>query len=237
MIFQPHAEIPILAANEVHLWLARIDKGAEDHLSADEISRASQYLNKIERLRYRMGRNALRKILSGYLSIEPSKIHLELNQHGKPMLSKRFHPQFIEFNMSHSDQLILFAFTRARRVGVDIEHIRPFPELARLVSRYFTEKESATIRRISNQERTSAFFSGWTRKEALLKAIGKGLRIPLNTFEVSLDPSEEEPHLYLPQKLSEDAHWRLISFSPAEEYIAALAVEGRGWKIKSYKFA
>lgn len=236
MIFQPQREIPGLADNEVHLWLSMLSEDADDHLSADEISRASQYRNKIDRQRYRKSRSVLRIILSGYISVEPSKIRLEIGQHGKPGLSRKIHSPSIEFNISHSNKLMLFAFARSRRVGVDIEHVRPFPELAHLVNRYFTERESSAIRSISKQQRTSSFFSGWTRKEALLKAIGKGLQIPLNTFEVSLDPSEEEPRLSLPQNFKEEAQWRLISFSPEEDYIAALAVEGRDWKIKSYKF-
>jgi len=237
MNFQPQVKIPNLAANEVHVWLVRVSEEGEDHLSDSEISRALRYRKKIDRLRYRIGRSAVRKIISGYLSLEPSKIHIMLDQHGKPMLSKIFHSPVIDFNLSHSNELILIAFARARRVGIDIEHIRSFPDLARLVSRYFTEKESLTIRSIPGPEQTSAFFSGWTRKEALLKAIGRGLQIPLNTFEVTLDPDEEKPHLSLPPALNRGAHWELISFSPAEEYIAALAVEGRGWNTKSYRLA
>lgn len=237
MIFQPQYEIPGLDGNEVHLWLAEVDEAMQGHLSSKEISRASQYRRKLDRLRYRTSRSTLRKILSGYLSTDPSEIHLELDQLGKPMLSRKYHSPNVEFNISHSDQLILFAFARVRRVGVDIEHVRPFPELVNLVSRYFTEKESSTIGNIPERERTSAFFSGWTRKEAFLKAIGRGLQIPLNSFEVSLDPNEEEPQLSLPRELNDETHWRLTSFSPAEGYIAALAVEGRGWTTQSYKFA
>lgn len=236
MNFHPQADIPTLPANEVHLWLARVNESEDDHLSAKEIARASKYHRKIDHLRYRTSRSILRKILGGYLSTDPSEIQLELDPLGKPRLSKKFHSPNVEFNISHSDQIILFAFARTRRVGVDIEHVRPFPELTSLVRRYFTEDERSAIRRIPKPERTAAFFSGWTRKEAFLKAIGKGLQIPLNSFEVSLDPDEKEPHLVLPQNLKQESHWRLMSFSPAEGTIAALAVEGQEWKIKSYKF-
>lgn len=236
MIFQPQAEIPNLAAHEVHLWLARVNESADDHLSAKEIARASKYHRKIDRSRYRTSRSILREILGGYLSTDPSEIQLELDALGKPHLSKKLHSPKVEFNISHSDEIILFAFARLRRVGVDLEHVRPFPELTSLVRRYFTENERSMIKRIPKSERTAAFFSGWTRKEAFLKAIGKGLQIPLNSFEVSLDPDEKEPDLVLPQKLMQESHWRIMSFSPADGTIAALAVEGQEWKIKSYKF-
>lgn len=236
MIFQPQQEIPNLEADEVHLWLARVQETAEDQLSALEISRAAKYRNKIDRMRYRTARSILRRVLGGYLSVGPKEIQLEIDHYGKPMLKEKFHKPSLEFNISHSDQFVLVAFARGRRVGVDIERVQPIPDRSHLVNRYFSENESLAINKLSEQEQIIAFYSGWTRKEALLKAIGKGLQMPLNDVEVSINPNEQKPQYFLPEKNKEDSNWGLISFMPAEEYIAAMAVEGQDWIAKSFKF-
>jgi 4'-phosphopantetheinyl transferase len=94
----------------------------------------------------------------------------------------------VEFNLSHSGILALYAFTSGRPVGIDVELIRQIPDVNDLAERFFSPTEIASLRVLLLDRRSLAFLACWTRKEAFIKALGLGLSCPLDAFDVTIDP-------------------------------------------------
>jgi 4'-phosphopantetheinyl transferase len=131
----------------------------------------------------------------------------------------------LQFNLSHSHQMALLAFTRGRNVGVDIEYMRPDVEFEQLARHFFSPTECAVLLDMASVLRKETFYNCWTRKEAYIKARGEGLSIPLDMFDVSLRPGEPAALLQCREDQAEVARWSLHALMPGELYAAALAVE------------
>ena len=129
-----------------------------------------------------------------------------------------------QFNFSNSADLAICAVTLAQPIGVDLERIRPMTDMLGLARRYFADAETDRLfaRPVSSQP--GAFFRLWTRKEAWLKAIGKGLTFPLRDVEVSFD-DETCCVLSINQSVASAASWSLIPFFPARDHVGAIAIE------------
>ena len=138
--------------------------------------------------------------------------------HGKPALEAP-----IRFNLSHSDGRALFAFAPAREVGIDLEAgARLGEDWPGLVRRIFSAREQAELASLAAGQRRDAFLSGWTRKEAYLKATGQGLVNGLQQIEVSLDPAA--PAAFLSAELA--TRWTLLDLRSHAGCAAALVIEG-----------
>ncbi len=132
----------------------------------------------------------------------------------------------IEFNVAHSHALALYAVTRNRKIGIDLERVRPILEAEHIAERIFSPRENAVFRAIPPSQRQRAFFHGWTRKEAYLKACGDGLARALPRIDVSLAPSETARPLEIEGDPQEAGRWSLQELRVDPGYVAALAVEG-----------
>jgi len=116
--------------------------------------------------------------------------------------------------------------TRGRRVGVDIECIRPLPDLDEIAERVFSPEERLALRRLPPARRPEGFFNCWTRKEAYVKAIGSGLAHPLTRFTVSLAPGAPARLEHVDDDPDAPERWRLETLVPDPGHVAAIAVEG-----------
>ncbi len=158
-------------------------------LSAEERSRSARFVFERHRHHFLLAHAAMRTILAAELGVEPAELEFVSGAHGKPALPD--HPGIV-FNMSHSDQLALVAVARdlpeGSEIGVDIEGLRDVSNLDDLAAVHFTALERAELARCEPESRHELFLSGWTRKEACLKAIGSGLSIAPATFECALAP-------------------------------------------------
>jgi 4'-phosphopantetheinyl transferase len=209
---------------EVHVWT--IDLDAEPaaitallgSLSGEERARAARLRTTELRLRFVVAHGALRAILSRYLETPAASIRLETTSAGKPFVCD----SHIGFNLSHSDGVALCAVTLDAQIGVDVERIRPVPDADAIVRRYFAAGEARAYTVMPPPDRTPAFFSIWTRKEAFVKAIGDGLQCPLDSFEVDGTPSAAEPGITIDPTRGA---WYLRAFAPAPGYIAAVACD------------
>lgn len=152
--------------------------GAILHLS--EVVRANRFVFPHLQRRYRVGRAVLRAALAHFTGIAPASFELEFGPQGKPML-----PGGPSFNVSHSEGRLLLAITSKGRIGVDIEIRREVGDLEALARANFAPDEAAMVLAAPKSERDQAFLETWTRKEALVKALGGGLSIPLNSFSVA----------------------------------------------------
>ena len=140
--------------------------------------------------------------------------------YGKPSL-----PGDIEFNLSHAGGIALLAICQARRIGVDIEAFRPNVKCEQLAKHFFSPAEVAALMAVCDEQRRAAFFACWTRKEAYVKALGKGLSMPLDAFDVSLTPGVRPRLIADRDNPATELGWRLEALTPAAGFAAALAVE------------
>jgi 4'-phosphopantetheinyl transferase len=183
-----------------------------------------------------VARAVLRMILGRYLQIEPKQVQFSYGYHGKPELAERLGDTELRFNLAHSHELALYAFTRGREIGVDIEYLRFIPDAEQIAASFFSAGEIAALQALPANQRQMAFFACWTSKEAYVKAVGKGLALPLDQFEVSLAPGEPAGLLNVKGAPGEAPRWSLNTWTPAPGYVAALAVKGRNWQPTYWQF-
>jgi len=160
-----------LMADDIHVWSVSLDQLASrvqtlsQTLSPDERMRAERFHFEEDRNHFIISRGILRTILGRYLSVEPDKLQFCYGKHGKPALADISGKGRICFNSSRSEGLALYAFTRDREIGIDIEHIRDIPEMEHIVEGFFSEREKVVFRSLPESKRKEAFFHCWTRKE------------------------------------------------------------------------
>jgi 4'-phosphopantetheinyl transferase len=142
----------------------------------------------------------------------------------------------IRFNLSHSEGIALYAFSKDHEVGVDIERIHDIPEMDLIAAQVFSEWENRVFRKLSKNEKKQAFFECWTRKEAFIKAVGEGLSLSLDKFDVSLGPGESARLLKIQHESKEASRWCLRQISPAPGFAAALAVRKHGLQLNCWQY-
>ena len=232
----------ILGSDEVHVWRASLDEPPSQidsflhTLAADEQTRAERFYFQRDRERFITAHGVLRAILGLYLNRAPERLSFCYSSHGKPALAWESGGDTIRFNMSHSHGVALYAVARGREVGVDLEFIRCDLEVEQIAERFFSRRETATLRALPTDLRKYAFFLCWTRKEAYIKARGEGLSLPLDQFDVSLIPGEPAALLSTQPDSAEALRWSLQELTLASGYVAALAVEGRGWSLSRWEW-
>ncbi|WP_339028195.1 4'-phosphopantetheinyl transferase superfamily protein [Bradyrhizobium symbiodeficiens] len=197
-------------------------------LSRDEQRRAERFRYPQHRQQYVLTRAGLRRLLAERLHLPARAIEFVENSYGKPRLSPAHAPATLEFNLSHSENLAVYAFTRRHAVGVDIERIRQIPDAGDLAERFFSPSEIESIRSLPIEQRSLAFLTCWTRKEAFIKALGLGLSYPLDAFDVTIEPHIPARITRIEGRVSELAHWRLHAFTPYPHYMAAVAYRAGG---------
>jgi 4'-phosphopantetheinyl transferase len=240
-LWQPPPADLRLATDAVHVWRASLDQPAERldgfraTLADDELARAERLRFPEHRSRFVVAHGLLRAILARYLGAEPAEIRFRYGRWGKPFLLDERDP--LRFNMTHSEDMVLFAVTTGCEVGIDVERINPHRAIDRLARRYFSEAENAAFAAVSEAMRGEAFFTCWTRKEAYIKAIGRGLSLPLHLFDVSLAP--EEPPAILGSREDPEApsRWRVLAVNPGPGYAAAVVVELGPCEVELWDFA
>jgi len=240
--WRPPPEILVLRCDEVHVWRATLDQTPSQiesfrhYLAADEPARAERFYFQRDREHFIVARGMLRAILGGYLNRAPESLSLCYSSHGKPALAGESGGDAIRFNLSHSHGIALYAVTRGREVGIDVERIRFNLAVAEIAERFFSRREVAMLRTLPTEEQREAFFRCWTRKEACLKARGEGLSLPLDQIDVSLAPVEPDAEPGTQRDSSEASRWSLQELGPAPGYVAALAVEGQGWRLACWQW-
>lgn len=230
-----------LEPGEVHVWAADLDVPSKDFeqfaesLSTREIERAARFHFERDRKRFVAGRGLMRTLLSRYLQIEPSGIEFRYNAQGKPSVVTAGAGDSLQFNLTHCEDLALLAVTRLAEVGVDIERVRALEDFDDLVRKFFSSRESAAFANLGVEEKPAAFFNLWTRKEAWLKATGEGIAHSLHLVEVAFLPGESARLVNLPRQLAGGTRWTLHELDPAENFTAALAINGAPESLKCWR--
>jgi 4'-phosphopantetheinyl transferase len=218
---------------EIHVWRVDLDQPDDvvqqfrSTLEDDEINRADRFHFEKDRRAFAVSRGFLRRVLGKYLDMKPEALRFSYGPYGKPALSS------LKFNMSHSRGVGLVAVSDNREIGVDVEYIRPDFATEDIARRFFSPHEVSAFNALSTELRVAAFFRCWTRKEAYIKAIGRGLSQPLDGFDVTLAP--EAPAQLLRADDDDASRWSLSDIDAGSDYAAALVVEGQISEIRCWQ--
>lgn len=240
-------DVPALAPGELRLWTIPLDPppGAVESLgkllSPDERERAARFRFDVHRRRYVVGRGALRRLLGRELGLPPEAVGFDYGPRGKPFLAARHGRGDLQFNLSNSEELALVGFFFGREVGVDVEFLKPMPDAEEIGERFFSIPEREVLHRVPADRKEVAFFNAWTRKEAYLKAVGEGLAVALDSFDVTLAPGEPAKMLALKGDPRAAERWFYLHLDPEPRYVGAVAIElpepGEVREIRSYRLA
>lgn len=219
--------LPLLRPEEIHVWRIHlaVDPSSQallhSCLSDEENERAVRFRFDRDRARFIMARGTLRALLARYLHKQPGDLQLILGREGKPALAPEQARETLDFNLSHSQDVAVFAFGWNRNIGVDVERIRSDVDCENIAHHYFSAGEMRSLARLPRQRQVEGFFRCWTRKEAYIKACGGGFRIPLDSFDVNLEPNSPARFLRGVEEL-----WRISGFMVGDDCPAALVYDG-----------
>lgn len=232
-----------IAANQVHVWGWRLDSGLDASgqqqsqlalLDAQELARYHRFHFERDRDRFAIAHANLRRILGAYLNQDPQQIAFRANPLGKPELIAPAQGPALHFNLSHSRTIALLAVSTGTEVGIDVEDVRPIePELA---ASHFSPAELAALSSLEGEAWLHGFYSCWTRKEAILKAEGVGLHMPLDSFDVSLIPGLPARLLAVRLPATFRHRWTLHNLVTPEGSAAALAA-GSDVEVLCFQFS
>ena len=220
-----------LGEGEVHVWRACLDVTVEELqvrsklLKEEERARGARYLRAEVGSRFVAGRGLLRRLLGMYLGTDAAEVEFTFNSFGKPALAAKHGAGDLRFNVSHSHDWALIAFTRGRELGVDIERVRPDFATREIAQRFFSPSEARRLIALPAATQTEAFFQCWTRKEGYIKARGEGLSRGLDSFEVAFGPGVDAAVLNASDDASPTARWLVLDLQPAQGFAGALVVE------------
>jgi len=216
---------------EIDLWLWSLDRPDTELtalarlLSPDEADRAARFVYDIHRQRFQAGRGRMREILASYVNQTPDRLVFHSNPQGKPALAEG--PQF---NLSHSGGWAALAVTAQAAVGVDIEAHRDVDD--GIARRFFSEAEHRALSALPARDWATGFFRCWTRKEAVIKAIGLGMSMPLDSFDVTLGEGSAAQLLRLENQNSAARDWTLLDLPMARDMAGAIAVQNCGAPVR-----
>jgi 4'-phosphopantetheinyl transferase len=242
LVWNPPPRTLVLDCDEVHIWRATLDRAPSQiqdflhTLAADEQARASRFYFARDREHFIVARGVLRAVLGCYLNRAPECLSFCYGAHGKPGLAGQHDEDAIRFNVSHSHGLALYAVARGRQVGIDIEHIRLDLAVAEIAERFFSRREVAMLLALPTEVQRQAFFRCWTRKEAYIKALGEGLSLPLDQFDLPPAAGGPDTALGARRHPSDATRWSLQELTAASGYAASLAVEGHDWRLACWQW-
>ena len=199
-------------------------------LSPAERVRAARFAFDRDRRTFVMSHGILRRVLGVVCHENPARLRFRQGLRGKPYLVDA--PPGLQFNLSHTDGFCVVGVTRGAAIGVDVERVRATDDMGALVRQCFSVAEQREFDALPQGERCRAFFKGWTRKEAFIKAIGDGLSYPLDSFDVSLAPQGPARLLAIGGSTKAAAEWTMDALEPVPDVQAAVAVAAGGVQIR-----
>lgn len=223
---QPLA-IPIANRDEVYLYVQSLPVADElvaflqSLLNAEERKRAADYHFERDRIRFTVARGLLRCILSVYLDVTAEAIVFHYEPQGKPYVENTI----LQFNLSHSEDRILIGVGYHQPLGVDVEHMTRPINIPEIASRFFTGNEATQIHALEGVAQRNAFFNVWTRKEALLKALGTGLSQSLKQCEMSVGDEALSTIIAADIPSFHIHDWQVCRHLLTDNYVAAAVVQ------------
>lgn len=240
--WRPAIVPPPLARDEIHVWRLSLDVPGRriDELRRilddDERARGARFHFERDRCRFVVARAVLRLLLARYLNCVPETLRFLYGKTGKPSLAPSAAGVDLRFNLSHSEGLALYAISRGREVGIDIEYLRADVAIDEIAARFFSSRERVALEALAPVRRREAFFACWTRKEAYVKARGDGLSLALDAFDVSVGPDESPALLAVRGDPDEVYRWSFAHLAPAAGYVGTVVIEGTGAAVTRWEW-
>ncbi|MGH8294122.1 MAG: 4'-phosphopantetheinyl transferase family protein [Steroidobacteraceae bacterium] len=223
-------------SRRIDLWCTYISE-IRDHslwsrydalLGEDERARQARFRFARDQRRYLITRALVRTVLSRYAPVRPEDWAFSAGPRGRPAISALPPGPALEFNVSHSADLVMLGVTSGRALGIDVEGIEAREADIRGLDRYFAPEESAALLSLPPSARRRRFFELWTLKESYLKARGMGLAIALDAFRFELT-GEQGLTLHVRPELGDSANaWRLWQLALRSGYLAAICAARGG---------
>jgi 4'-phosphopantetheinyl transferase len=232
---------PLLGA-EAHVWLARLDPppAMMAHLlgllSDEERQKAAHFRFEHDRRHYAVAHAMLRHLLGAYLGMSPHAVTLAATSHGKPYNICQTGLPDLRFNLSHSHDSALVALTLGREIGVDIEYARPLADGDLIATQFFSPTERAALMALPPEQKQTAFYRCWSRKEGVIKATGLGLAMALESFDVTLAPDLPARLLALRDATASAVPWMMYDLPSVPGFACALVVAGEVDRIACYRW-
>jgi 4'-phosphopantetheinyl transferase len=233
--------VPVIARDEVHLWQCVTDPAHHEHdlhagcFEPGEEAQRRSLRFKTEGLRFRQARWARRIILAMYAGCAPRELAFADAPGGKPFVSAPSASCPLSFSASRSGNLILIAVAEGLEIGVDVERLHGRDVWAPIVRSMLAETEASALLQLAEPTASRAFVSLWTRREALLKALGWGLRFGLDAVSVGFSPSSGQAPL-VETAVADERSWSVRNVAVQPGYAAALACEGDMRRVRSFMY-
>lgn len=230
---------PPIGPGEAHVLAAALDVSPDRHqqlvetLSPAERERAARFRFPQHASRWSTSRGVLREILGRYLGMAANSVQFSSDVHGKPILAASIAQQSMQFNLSHSGGVALYALS-SMAIGVDVEEARDFADMRSVAHSHFSIAENAALSQLPTASYGSGFYACWTRKEAYLKARGVGLLIPLDGFDVAVTPGRPVAILRVKGDAGASRRWSLFHLDPAPGYVGAVAIEAAEQRVSCW---
>jgi 4'-phosphopantetheinyl transferase len=222
----------------IDLWNVQLDEPHQSHsenltlLSESEKKRHDRFVSHMDQEHYAAAHASLRRILAGYLKVAPADIAFCVNEHDKPAVEPGCNPDRLEFNLSHSAGLALVAINFIQPVGVDVERVRPLNDHLKLAERHFSPAEISTLKSMGTEVSSHAFIQLWAGKEALIKARGNGLSLPLDRFDLDTLIDQPQGSACTVKDPEDGRTWWVSPLNIKEGYVGAICVEGQSARIQ-----
>lgn len=240
MQWRSYKNFPELIDNQIHIWRAHLKQNSQqiselaELLNQQEQDRAERFKVEQARNNFIIARGTLRSLLAQYSRLDPKEIVFKQNNYGKLFLED----DLLSFNISHSNDYALFIFAKNYQVGIDIEHVRDNFDFIAIAQKFFSPQEIIDLLATPKEQQLHAFFNCWSRKEAFIKGIGKGIFFALDKFAVEIcTKTTGKLNLNIDvDKLSEleQTNWSLEALNPGNGYAGAFAVSGRDYEVSCY---
>lgn len=220
-------QVSPLLQEKVHIWQLDWESASKTDLeenllflSPGERKRAEEFYFEKDRYSYMLSCSFLRKIISLYIAITPLQIEFTLGQYKKPYLAG----SNLKFNLSHSNKVVLYAFTIENDVGIDIEYMRSIESesMQDIAKSIFSTLEFQEFNRLLGQQKIEYFFRTWTRKEAYLKALGTGMYGSLETIQSQVSFTRDNRFYGIIWNRDLPHPSRYVEFAPAAQYAATV---------------
>jgi len=205
---------------DLHIWslaASEADHEYADYLTAEETARKDRFVFERDQTAFLIGRGRLRVIIGQLMGLVPADVPFTYGASGKPAI-----PGGPQFNLSHSGGIACLAVHPTLTLGADIEAHRPIER--DVAKRFFSPTEYQALMALPEADRVSGFYRIWTRKEAVVKALGGGLSIPLDAFDVTLD-KDSAALLRLDPVYGNQTDWSLRPFQIGGTMPGAVAVQ------------
>lgn len=224
-----------LQDDEAHLWYALTDEIQNPHLldayqalmSEEERARHQRFMFEKDRHRFLITRALVRTLLSRYHPLRPESWQFEAGRYGRPSIIEPRLPRPLEFNLSHTPGMVVCLVAWDREIGVDVEDIQRRAAGMRVAEHYFAAEEVAQLQAMPEAAQAEAFFDFWTLKESYIKAVGRGLSLPLKQFAFHLEANQPVRITFTGTLDDDPRSWQFTQYRPTPRHKIAVALRRR----------